>query len=114
MVSSNRTAHPGKKPANPHDKFALAVIKESQIVGHIPKIIHRLHGILLHKAALLSVQYTIPLGTCKEGHYWEKGKGKGLEVSCKYIYYYGSTKDTVFIRNPSFIFVILLFPPATK
>ena len=26
-----------KEPANPHHKFAMAVIKDSQIVSHIPK-----------------------------------------------------------------------------
>ena len=26
-----------KEPANPYDKFAVAVIKDSQIVSHIPK-----------------------------------------------------------------------------
>ena len=51
----------------------------------IRKIIHRLHGIVLHKGALLS--YIT----------WRTRKGKGLEAPCKYIYYYGSAKDPAFI-----------------
>ena len=35
-----------------------------------------------------------------------------LPVSCKYIYYYKSTNDPVFIQDLEFIFAIMLFPPA--
>ena len=38
---------------------------------------------------------------------------QGLEISHKYNYYYGSTKDLAFIRDQTF-FVIILFPLATK
>ena len=41
-------------------------------------------------------------------------KGKGLEVSCKYNFYYGSTKDPAFNRDLAYIFAIILFHPATK
>ena len=36
-------------------------------------------------------------------------KGKGLEVPCKYMYYYGSTKNLAFIRDQVFSFIIMLF-----
>ena len=41
-------------------------------------------------------------------------KGKGLEVPCKYNYYFGSEKDPALIRDPVFVFVIMLFPLASK
>ena len=44
-----------KEPANPHDEFAVAVIKDSHIGAAFRKFIHRSHGILLHKGALSSV-----------------------------------------------------------
>ena len=37
-----------------------------------------------------------------------------LEVPCKYNYYCGPTKDPALIRDPVFIFAIMLIPPATK
>ena len=43
-----------------------------------------------------------------------KRKGKGLEITCKYNYYYGFTKDQAFNQDPMFIVVIMLVPPATK
>ena len=30
-----------EEPANPHNEFSVAVIKDSQVVDHILKIIHR-------------------------------------------------------------------------
>ena len=53
-------------------------------------------------------------GLCHLSYYWEKEEGKGLEVPCKHIYYYGSTKDPAFIWDLTFIFAIMLFLPATK
>ena len=41
-------------------------------------------------------------------------RGKGLQVQCTYNFYYGSTKHPAFIWDPACIFVIMLFPPATK
>ena len=69
---------------NPYDEFALVCILRQRAI--FQKIIHRSFGLLLHEGPLWSV---ILLG--------EGGKEKGLEVSCKYISYYGSTKDSAFI-----------------
>ena len=41
-------------------------------------------------------------------------KGKVLVGPFRYNYYCGLTKDTALIRDPVFIFVIMLFPLATK
>ena len=58
-----------KEPAghstSPHNEFAVAVIKDTQIVGHTPSEIYRLRGILLHQRALLSAACCLIL--LKEG-----------------------------------------------
>ena len=43
-----------KEPANPHDEFAVAVIKDSQIVGHILKKYLQIMWYFLHEGALSS------------------------------------------------------------
>ena len=54
-------------PANLHNKFAVVVIKDCQVVSHnlsqnyswvvfCHKIIHGSHGVLLHKGVLLSIR----------------------------------------------------------
>ena len=45
FANDRRKTCPGGETCNPHDGFAVTVIKGSQIVGHIPKIIHRSHGL---------------------------------------------------------------------
>ena len=57
-------------------------------------------------------------GLCRplSGVYHNTGrsrKGKGLVVPCKYNYCCGPTKDQALIQNLAFIFLIILFPPAT-
>ena len=48
-----------EEPTNPHNEFSVAVIKDSQVVDHILKIIHRSasHKVVIYytKKALLSV-----------------------------------------------------------
>ena len=41
-------------------------------------------------------------------------KGKGLELPCRYNDYCRPTKDLTLIQDLAFIFVIMLFPLATK
>ena len=76
-----------KEPVNPNDELAVAMIMDFLIVGRIPKNYPQITWYLLHEGALSSV---ILLG--------EGGK-EGLEVPCKYIYCYGSTKDLAFIET---------------
>ena len=59
-----------KEPASPHDEFAVAVIKDFQIVATFQKIIHILRGIYYMR------------GFCLVSLLGEGGK-KGLEVPCK-------------------------------
>ena len=50
--------------------------RQSQIEGHTPywgKFIHRSHGILLHKGALLSIVWCL-------SYFWKKEERKSLEV----------------------------------
>ena len=71
------------------------------------KFIHRSCGIILHEGVLFPTVWCL-------SYYREKEERKGLEVPCKYYYYCGPTKDPELIRDPAIIFVIMLFPPATK
>ena len=89
-----------KVPANPHNEFAVPVIGASQIVSHIPKNYSQITcGILLYTQRGSVVCHITG----------RRRKGKVLEVSCKCIYYYDSTKT-----QHLFIFAIVLFPLTTK
>ena len=83
-----------------------AGINDSQIVGRTP--LQRPYGIILHEGTLSSaVRHLL--------YYWKKEEKKRLIVGPRrYNYYCGPTKDPVLIRDLAFIFVIMLFPPATK
>ena len=100
MVISNRTTHPREGAYRPIHMLNLqyvAVMKDSQIVGCTPLEIYSQitwYYITRRSSAIL--------------------KGKGLKVPYKYNYYRGPTKDPALIRDPPFIFVVMLFPPATK
>ena len=55
-------------PANPQDEFAVAVIRDSQIVGHVlSDIIFTCH-----------VAFYQTKGVCLLSYYWEKEERKGL------------------------------------
>ena len=94
--------------ANPHDEFAVAVIKNLQIVGRA----------LSENLFIDHVVFCYMKGLCRPlfnvYHITGRRKGKDLEVPCKYNYYDGSTKDPAFIQNRVFIFVTMLFPLATN
>ena len=82
-----------------------AVIKNSQVLGSTP--LHRPFGIILHERALSSAVQRLL-------YYWKEEK-KRLKVGpSRYNYYCVPTKDQALIRDLAFIFVIMLFPLATK
>ena len=62
-----------QEPSNPHDPHAVAVLKNTDIVGHVPRDISRIFSFFLLHGGVI---------TCEEiGH---KKFGKGLEVPCTY------------------------------
>ena len=83
-----------KKPADPRNEVAVAVIKESEIVA---------------------MPYSMKLFTDHMAFYYTKElycvillrKGKGLEVPCKYICFDGSIKEHIFLYK-------ILFAKVTK
>ena len=86
--------------ANPYNKFAVAVITDSQMVGRTPsENIFTDHVVFCYMKRLCHVLSDVCHIT------GSRKKGKGLEVPCKY---YEATKD------PVFIFVIMLVPLSTK
>ena len=90
---------------NPHDKFAVAVIKVSQIEGQTlsENLFHTNYVVFYY---MQSFCHPLSIVCHITGR---RKKGEGLEVQCKHNYY-GSTKDLAFIRDPAFIFVIMLAP----
>ena len=74
-------------PANPQDEFAVAVIKDSQIVGHVlSAIIFTCHVVFIKQRGSVVCHIT-----------GRRRKGNGLEVPSNYINYYGCIKDQKFI-----------------
>ena len=61
--------------SNPYDDFAVAVIKDHQIVGHIPE-----------NFAMITWHFISHGGSVYCRITGRRKKGKGLEVPCKYIY----------------------------
>ena len=84
-----------KEPANPLDEFVVAVIQDFHILKNYSQV-----------TWCFIIQRPVIYHTARR-----RGKGKGLEISCKYIHFYGSTEDLVFIQDLAFMFIIILFPP---
>ena len=93
-------------PTNPHDKFAVAAIKDSKIVAcTVSKSLFTDHVVLKYTKRLCR-----PLsGIC---HITEgRRKEKGLKYFVyKYNYYYVPTKYPMFIRHLEFVFYLALSP----
>ena len=91
----------------------VAIINDSQIVGHTPSKLY------LPGTDHVVLCYTKGLCRPLSGVYHITGRRRKKRLS-RYNYYFGPTKDTVLIQdpaliqNPAFIFVIMLFLPATK
>ena len=80
------------------DSQYVAVIKDSQIVGTPLEIYsHADHMVLYYTKGLCHLLSSICHITGR------RGKGKGLEVPCKYNYYCEPTKEPALIRDPEFI-----------
>ena len=116
VVASNRkTTHPREGASRTIHTMNLqyvAVINDSQIVAisHTPSKVYLpqiMWYYITRRGSVVCCQASI-------SYYWEKEERKGLVGQFRYDYYCGPTKDPALIRDPTFIFVILLFPPATK
>ena len=96
MVANNRrTTHPRtSQPANLHNKIAVVVIKDFQVVSCI----------LSQNYLWVTWCFITQRGSvvCKITGRWTNRKS--LEIPCKNIYYYG------FTEHMAFIFVITVFP----
>lgn len=70
------------EPTNTHDDFAVAVVKNGTVVGHVPKCVSRVISYFLKKdssSGLCEVHVT--------GSRVNRGVGLGLEIPCKYKFY---------------------------
>ena len=68
------------EPTNPHDDFAVAVVKDGTVVGHVPKRVSRVISYFLKKDS--------SSGLCEvTGSRVNRGVGLGLEIPCRYKFY---------------------------
>ena len=114
VVASNRRTRPREGacwPIHTMNLRYMAVINRSQIRDSWPysvEILFTDHVVLYYTKGLC-----YPLsGVCHITG--RRRKGKGLVAPFRYNYYCGPTKDPALIRDPAFIFVIMLFPLASK
>lgn len=65
---------------NEHDQYAVAVIKEGEVVGHVPKAVSRV--------VFFFLGYDGNVGFCEvTGPRLNRGVGLGVEVPCVYKFY---------------------------
>ena len=65
------------EPTNPYDDFAVSVVKDGAMVGHVPKYVSRVICFFLKRVG--------SVGFCKvAGSRVNRGIGLGLEISCKF------------------------------
>lgn len=68
--------HTRKEAVNHHDRFAVAVLKEDRIVGHIPREVSKTAWYFLEHGGEIRCEIT---SRCRRSDI-----GKGLEVPCTY------------------------------
>ena len=69
-----------KEEGNEHDVFAVAVLKDGNVVGHVPREFSRIAWHFLNHGGTITCQIT--------GH---RKFGNGLEVPCNY-FFFGESK----------------------
>lgn len=67
------TLHVRIEENNEYDRFAVSVLREDEIVGHIPQEISRLFSSFLNRGGAVTAEVT-----------GKRIHGKGLEVPCLY------------------------------
>ena len=68
------------EPTNPHDDFAVSVVKDGVVVGHVPKHASRVVCFFLKRVE--------SVGFCEvTGSRVNRGVGLGLEIPCTYKFY---------------------------
>ena len=114
VASNRRTTRPrdgAYRPIHTMNLRYMAVINRSQIRdswSYSVEILFTDHMVLYYTKGLccplLGFHHIIG----------RRRKGKGLVAPFRYNYYCGPTKDLALIRDLALIFVIMLFPPASK
>ena len=77
-----------REPGNEHDRHAVAVVKSSTMVGHVPRTISRVCWFFLGRGGQIICRIT--------GH---RRYGNGLEVPCVYIFRSSSSKDITKLKT---------------
>ena len=68
------------EPTNPYDDFAVSIVKDSAVVGHVPKYVSRVICFFLKRVE--------SVGFCKvTSSRVNRGVGLGLEIPCTYKFY---------------------------
>ena len=71
-----------RETGNEHDEYAVAVLKASTVVGHVPREISRICWFFLRRGGQITCSIT--------GH---RRFGNGLEVPCVYIFRSSCSRD---------------------
>ena len=68
------------EPTNPYDDFAVSIVKEGVVVGHVPLYVSRVVCFFLKRVG--------SVGFCEvTGSQVNRGVGLGLEIPCTYKFY---------------------------
>ena len=68
------------EPTNPYDDFGMSIVKDSAVVGHVPKYVSRDICFFLKRVG--------SVGFCEvTGSRVNRGVGLGLEIPCTYKFY---------------------------
>ena len=68
------------EPTNPYDDFAVSIVKDGAVVGHVPKYVSRVICFFLKRVE--------SVGFCEvTGSRVNRGVGLGLEIPCTYKFY---------------------------
>lgn len=70
------------EPSNPFDSYAVSVVKDGTVVGHVPREVRRQFYTFLHSGGNVTCEVT--------GH---RKYGKGLEVPC--VYKFRGSRETI-------------------
>ena len=73
--------HLREEDDNEHDEHAVAVVKASCVIGHVPRAMSRVCWFFLRRGGQIKCEIT--------GH---RKYGNGLEVPCVYIFYSSSAR----------------------
>jgi hypothetical protein len=81
-----------REPYNPSDRYAVAVVKNRTVIGHLPRTISRIAALFLRRGG--TIHCTV---TGRRRHSADLPQG-GLEIPCS-VKFKGDPKDIIKLLN---------------